>query len=307
MRATGRAGLTRDQIEAFERDGYLVVPVYAPHDLDPVRDAINAWIDARLAQLAARGRRLHTHADAAFGIRGALLAAQYPRLFTPFDLTSVLVPALFDHLADARMLAVAGDLLGPGTLALNPIHHLRMKPSRPYPGSDSGYFNVPWHQDSSVMTADTDAHRVLTCWRPLGAASVEMGCLQVLPGVHRLGHLPHIATDAGPAIDPSRLPDVEPVQLPCRPGEVVIMSQFTPHHSTPNVADVCRWSIDARYQRADAPSGRGWQPLTPLTGPQRASPQSWAAAWAQCAADDNLHVYHRIDAAAGAALTDRSA
>src|SRR5262249_12262638 len=124
----------------------------------------------------------------------------------------------------------------------------------------NGFFEVPWHQDSGVTLVDADRSPILTCWIPIGQASAHMGCLRVLPGVHKAGHLPHVSSDYGTCIRPEALPAVEPVIAECEAGDVVVMSQFTPHHSTPNLSDVCRWSLDARYHVTGAPSGRPWYP-----------------------------------------------
>jgi phytanoyl-CoA hydroxylase len=41
---------------------------------------------------------------------------------------------------------------------------------------------------------------------------------------------------------------------------VVLMSRFTPHRSTPNFSDQCRWSLDLRYQPTGQHTGRTGHP-----------------------------------------------
>ena len=49
---------------------------------------------------------------------------------------------------------------------------------------------VAWHQDLTYWGLDSDA--VATAWVALGAATVDNGCMRMLPGSHRGGRLPHV-------------------------------------------------------------------------------------------------------------------
>ncbi|MEZ4615518.1 MAG: phytanoyl-CoA dioxygenase family protein [Caldilineaceae bacterium] len=86
-----------------------------------------------------------------------------------------------------------------------------------------------------------------------------MGCMEALPGVHKDGYLRH--KKEGTTIDPELMPGVEPVALECRKGDVVFMSRFTPHRSTPNKSELCRWSLDLRYQTPRATTQDGQRTL----------------------------------------------
>lgn len=292
--------LSQQQIDSFHRDGFVKVRVFEPAELQPVKDELARVIDERAAELHAAGKLKRLYADEPFETRMGLLMADCPEINDGFDIDSILSQPLFDHIRHPAMLDVLEQLIG-GEISLNPIHHVRVKPpARSEADEQASYFNVPWHQDSGVTTEDSDASPILTCWRPLGRASDEMGCMRLIPGVHRDGHLPHVA---GPQIDPARLPAVEPVPVPCEAGEVVIMTQFVPHHSTPNRSDICRWSMDLRYQRTGTPSGRAWLPSTVLRS--RRDPSSevhdaaiWAESWRRAkASPGNRGTVHRVAAA----------
>ena len=289
--------LNQDQIDAFNRDGFIKVRVFEPSDLQPLKDDLCRVVDQTALEWQAKGELQNLHREAPFERRMALLAEQSPGIANSFDIQSILSQALFDHLRHPKMLAILEQLLGP-EISLNPIHHVRVKPpARTEQQAKAGYFNVPWHQDSGVTTEDSDQSPILTCWRPIGRATEEMGCMQLIPGVHSDGHLPHIK---GATIDPARMPTTQPVPMPCEEGEVIIMNQFVPHHSTPNHSDICRWSIDVRYQRTGTPSGRGWLPSTVLQS--RSNPSTevhdaavWAKAWKEAlASPDNRGTVHRI-------------
>lgn len=47
---------------------------------------------------------------------------------------------------------------------------------------------VSWHQDTVYLKFEP---RILTCWLALTPATVENGCLKIIPGSHTWGDLPH--------------------------------------------------------------------------------------------------------------------
>jgi ectoine hydroxylase-related dioxygenase (phytanoyl-CoA dioxygenase family) len=93
-------------------------------------------------------------------------------------------------------------------------------------------------------------------WIPLIDASVENGCLYVLPRAHNCDLLRHTPNEAGTylAIGTNDLPPVEPVPIPVRKGGVLLMTNRTPHASFENTTDRVRWSMDLRYQSATLPT-----------------------------------------------------
>jgi hypothetical protein len=299
--ATTPAGpLTEADLAAFRDEGVLVVRgLLTDADLEPVRQEIAAWIDHRARDLHAAGTISDLHADAPFHRRFGLLMAQSPALQDGFDVVPLLGRALFRFTHTPRLLDALAQLLG-GELSLNPIHHLRAKPPQAQTGdSHRGYFSVPWHQDSGVTLAEADASEIVTTWLPLGAATEEMGCLQVLPGAHRAGHLPHVAVPGyGTSVKPSAMPRIRPRVLPMQAGDVVFMHRHLPHHSTPNRSDDCRWSLDLRFQRTGDHNGRPWQPDVVVRSPSGLpipDHATWVSRWQEALARPDGHrVAHRL-------------
>ena len=106
------------------------------------------------------------------------------------------------------------------------------------------------------MLAHCDRHLMVTCWVPLVEATVENGCLHVIPTAHQDGILRHYTGGHAnflevPAED---LPTVRPVAVPMQAGDVLFLTNLTPHASFANTTDIVRWSIDLRYQSASAPN-----------------------------------------------------
>ena len=128
-------------------------------------------------------------------------------------------------------------------------------------------------------------------------ATIENGCLQVIPGSHRKDLVAHCPTEQGLAIPDKLLPTQAAVPLPMRPGSLLLMTQRTMHSSLDNVSpDDVRISFDLRYQPVGQPTGRpsfpGFvarskaRPETVLRDPEAWS-RSWYDARARLAEEDD--------------------
>ena len=288
--------LSTAQIAQFHHDGFLHVPsVFTSDDFAAIKAAINAEVDRRCDQLLAEGLITDLHKDAPFETRFGFIMAQSEEIQGGFDIDTLAFDAFFAQLSHPKLLDCIESLLGPN-ISINPIHHLRAKP--PSKQKHLNYFSVPWHQDAGVITKETDSELIITAWYPLGEASDEMGCMRLIPGVQAGNLLPHIASEYGTAIHPDYMPDAEPIIGACAEGDVILMSQWCPHHSTPNLSNKCRWSMDTRYHVTGTPSGRDWFPATPVRDqdPRKVvtDPNAWRQAWADAKAKDNPGVVHRI-------------
>lgn len=288
---------------AFERDGFVIARgVFPAGDLDALKNEITAEIDGRARKLQAKGELDALHANLPFTQRFAAIHHACPSIQAGFDVSGrhgMYGREMFSLMHHPRLLDAVEALIG-GEISANPIQHIRAKPPA-LPGEEgAGFFNVPWHQDSGVTMEDSDVSPILTCWIPIGDATEEMGCMRVIPGVHRQGHLPHIKSPYGTTIDPAHFPATDPVLAECREGDVVIMSQFTPHHSTPNRSDICRWSYDMRFHVTGQPAGRDWLPAFPVRSRSgEYEPMSdrdeWQRLWeAALNSPDNRGIVHRV-------------
>jgi ectoine hydroxylase-related dioxygenase (phytanoyl-CoA dioxygenase family) len=144
---------------------------------------------------------------------------------------------------------------------------------------------TPWHQDNGVITADADETEMLTVWFPLTGATIEQGCLAVIPGSHRDGLLTHCPDAVGELkIAQKLIDDARSVPLPMAAGDVLFLHRRICHSSLANTSDAVRWSFDLRYNPTGQASGRACQPECVVRS--RANPDSeqhdaaqWAAAW----------------------------
>ncbi len=107
-------------------------------------------------------------------------------------------PAVFDLVTCPEILDVVQSLIGP-EITSNPIQHIRIKP--PAPSLRDGEIRAhitrtDWHQDRGVGHAEADRTDIITVWIAMTDATVENGCLQVIPRSHdrMLPHCPKVQT-----------------------------------------------------------------------------------------------------------------
>lgn len=252
--------LTPTQVQQFRNDGYLVVEGVVPKaQMSPLIEAYTAWIDRQARRLQGEGKISDLCAGAPWETRFARLYAQCPAIEQGLDVMDARLPEGFAFLHNPSLLDAVECLIGP-EITCSPIQHIRGKV--PHAMSEGGFFNVPWHQDQGVTWEEADRSEIVTCWVALADATNENGCMEVLPGVFRLGYLPHYAGPGGTQIRPEAIPpEATPVSVPVKQGGVVFMHRLTPHRSIPNrTAETVRWSFDIRYQPTGQPTGRPFHP-----------------------------------------------
>jgi phytanoyl-CoA hydroxylase len=293
--------LTEAQREQFEREGFLLVEgVLDPErDIQPVFDEYNGVLDGLARGLVAEGKLAATYDDLPFPERLMVICEESGRNFPQeFDFslpqagirtdTPIHVgPAVFGMLSNPRLLDLVEDLVGPEIYS-NPVQHIRMKlPHRIVDrvGSNGLVSKIPWHQDNGVIMPEADEGSILTVWLPLNRATVENGCLQVVPNSHMDGIVQHCPTDEGLAIPKPLVPEDVARPMPMAPGSVLLMTQRTIHSSLDNVTDdEVRISMDLRYQPTGQPTGRPAFAPAGFIARSAADPESTLrdpAVWAQ--------------------------
>jgi len=293
--------LSSAQRRQFEEEGFFVVEnVLDPdRDIAPVMAEYAQVLDGIAATLAETGVIASTYSNMPFVGRLIQVCVESGRNFPQeFDIsfpqtgvrhdTPIHVgPAVFGLLTNPRLLDLVEDLIGPEIYS-NPVQHIRMKlPKRAV--AKTGYSGlvsrIPWHQDNGVILPEADQSNILTVWMPLNEATVQNGCLQVIPRSHRTDLFSHCPTEKGVAIPESLLPLERVTPLPMCPGSVLLMTPRTVHGSLDNVTEnEVRMSFDLRYQPVGEPTGRPAFPgfvARSATHPEAVlhSPVEWARLW----------------------------
>lgn len=266
--------LSREQLQTFERDGYLVVEdVFDQQSvLGPVRAEYAQLLDGLYADWFAQGL-VDVDPDGLTFWHKLLIAYRAKcDWFQPFDISLPgdtihadtpmhFGPAIFDMVTAPRLLDMVEDLIG-GEITSNPIQHIRIKPPVYDLQKDEIRAHITatdWHQDRAVALAEADGTNMVTVWCAVTDATVENGCLQVIPGGHREGMKPH-CPKTQTAIADNQIEVSKAVPLPVKSGGVVVFHPLTPHASLTNQTDGFRWSFDLRFNVTGEPTGRAHFP-----------------------------------------------
>jgi phytanoyl-CoA hydroxylase len=220
--------LTREQIDRFDRDGYLVIPdLLTPEDVAQLQRETANYHDTLIASLP-------PGVDVTWEPN-----ANPPRVQQVLN-AECLSPALAGIIRSPRVRGVIEPLLGPDV----GLFHVKFIMKSPGVGGP-----VPWHQDYAYWTDQADAPLQLNCMVYLDDADEQNGCLQVLAGSHRAGLETHADTAKGSFVrelDVSALAG-DVVSLPGKAGTGILFGALLKHASPPNRSPKPRRSFTAVY------------------------------------------------------------
>jgi non-haem Fe2+, alpha-ketoglutarate-dependent halogenase len=220
------ATLTRDQIAAFNQDGYLAgIRIFSEEEITRIR----RYFDELLAKTLAAG-------GDSYSISTAHL--RHGRVF--------------DILTDLRLVACIRDLLGENVVAWGSHFFCKM------PGDGK---RVSWHQDSSYWPLTPSM--AVTAWLAIDDASVENACMRYIPGSHRLGHLTYTLSENDEAnVLNQTVAGAEtlgiPIDVELMAGEISIHSDLLLHGSEANQSSKRRCGLTLRYCPTIVRAGLGW-------------------------------------------------
>ncbi len=218
--------LTTEQIEAFNRSGYLAgLRIFDEQEANEIR----RYFDDLLAKTLAAG-------GDSYSISTAHL--RYGRVY--------------DILTDPRIVARVKDLLGENVIAWGSHFFCKM------PGDGK---RVSWHQDSSYWPLTPSM--AVTVWLAIDDASVENACMRYIPGSHHAGHLTYTLSEDDEAnVLNQTVSGIEkfgaPVNVELKAGEISIHSDLLLHGSEANESNKRRCGLTLRYCPAIVRAGLGW-------------------------------------------------
>ncbi len=124
-----------------------------------------------------------------------------------------------------------------------------------------GEKQFPWHQDDGYTPVTPSPY--LTLWIALNEATVENGCVWVLPGSHKNGLVEHEQTPIGLACH--SLDDAnQGIPVPVPAGSIVAFWSLTMHKSGVNVSQGCRKAYIVQLSQAGLRSARTGEPVPNL-------------------------------------------
>lgn len=146
-----------------------------------------------------------------------------------------------DVLRHPRILDAVEDVIGPDILA----YHMTLWMKEPHTDSF-----ISWHQDSTYFGLAPAEH--VTAWVALSSSDMQSGCVQVVPGSHKLGQVRHDQQldDAnmfvtGQTIDVKEGTPLDYLVL--RPGEFSLHHTYLFHNSMSNRSDDRRIGLGLSY------------------------------------------------------------
>lgn len=249
--------LSAVQLRQWDVDGFLLLQNVIPAAvIASVREMISREVDDVIAQLKAQGLVTDDGKDLPFERRLAVVAGIHANRLGRSWRKGLAKPAVYELHHVTGLVDVIGQLTGTDVIG-HPVFNGRPK----LPGQQMTV--VPWHQDSSYFGADTQQSLIITCWIPLVPVDVSNGCLQVIPGTHRLpvqAHRTESREGQFLELDESLVDESRAVNCLMQPGDVLLFNNLVVHRSLPTQSDTIRWSIDIRYMRdGDNPGHIYWK------------------------------------------------
>ncbi|MGW6504184.1 phytanoyl-CoA dioxygenase family protein [Nonomuraea angiospora] len=207
-----------DPKTSYERDGYLVLDrALGPGEVGELLEEAVRICRGELGDIS--GALPAGDADTDDDVLRRFLCVHYPHKLSGLMLDTMRHPAIVSALT---------SLIGPNVKAMQSMLFIK---SEGEPGQ-------AWHQDELFIP--TRDRSLAAAWIALDDATVDNGCLWVLPGSHRRGVLYPNREHDDPRYDctvesygfPFHDSDAVPVEVPA--GSVVVFNGYLLHKSLPN-------------------------------------------------------------------------
>lgn len=218
--------LTAQQIEQFNRDGYIKgIRIYSDDEIAGIRQ----YFDDLLAKVVAAG-------GDSYSISSAHL--KYGKVW--------------DILTNRKIVAVVKDLLGENVIGWGSHFFCKM----PRDGKQ-----VAWHQDASYWPLSPS--KAVTCWLAVDDADVENACMRFVAGSHHFGAMTFRPSDPNEHnVLNQTIENVEQyghfVDDILKAGEASFHCDLLLHGSEANQSDRRRCGLTLRYAAAEVRAHLDW-------------------------------------------------
>lgn len=240
--------ISKHEKQFFDVKGYLVIPdLVSREQLKELRDMVDRVMDGKLVP-ERNGVQGDFHLQLEPAIKDDPAIPRKDKIRVAFHLCHC-HSFFWDHVTRPEILDVVESLIGPRILLYTdqmfakPAHH----------GSE-----VPFHQDSAYWT-NVYPHNMISCWFALDDATVENGCVRMIPGSHKR-LLPHREYEGNQQYGiPAEEVDVNaevPVEI--KAGGALFHHSLTVHRSFPNRSDKSRRGLVSIYMPADLTFVKPW-------------------------------------------------
>ena len=226
--------LSADEREHYQEHGYIVVcDLFTPQEVSEMLAECDAIHRGDYGELY--GGAFQVEPEFAEAAKKNPDLAKLARKITYVVERSVVFRK---HLLKKCMVDILSDILGPDLLLFRDI--LMMKPAKV--GS-----KMPWHQDSNYWPIrPTD---LCSVWTALDEATIENGCMRVVPGSHKLD-LIESKQKGTPFLLDEQVDLSKAVDVPLKPGSSLVFHSRLLHGSEPNRSDRSRRAFITSFMSA---------------------------------------------------------
>jgi len=243
--------LTAEQVESFDRDGFLHIPGVVPEDmLVNAQKPLEKFVEQKVQEWLKEGLISQDFAEEPFATRlnKAWIDAGQPS-YNPNPTSEIISREIFDVIQFPLFVDVACDLIGSENVDSVGIFHCRPKLPNQF------FTDTPWHQDAQCHPPMFGS-KFIIMWTPLQDVGPENSCLEFAPGLHKKGLFPNYKDPNGYYIsmhpdDVASLENTQPVSM--KRGDLLCFNESVPHRAMPNNSDAARWSLDFRFEPHNNP------------------------------------------------------
>ncbi len=215
--------VSQQQIEAFRREGYLVLP--GVFDSAQMKE-ITGWVEELHSWPETPGKHMMYFEESSRADKRRIL--NRIENFYPYH-------EMMADLLDDEMRAGCGELFGEPAVLFKEKVNFKM------PGG--GGFEA--HQDVQAGWDDYVGLAV-TAMVTIDETTTENGCLEI----GRWRHRQEMIGELWRPLQPAELVEVDFTPLPSKPGDLVFFDSYVPHQSAPNLTDAPRRVLYVTYNRA---------------------------------------------------------
>ena len=228
--------LTPEQIAFFQENGYLILEkLFTEEGLDALRRRAEWIASGEATHVPEQYRQVEPRVA-----QGELAVEEYVLSLRKLSHMAWYDEVMLAHARDLRITDRIAAMLGPDLKLYQ--DQLFMKPPRV--GSRQKY-----HQDQPLGFHIDPPELMVTCWLALDDATLENGCLRVLPGTHRNGALPgEVIQEYEQRAVQGDLPEEVPLMLMA--GECSLHHGHLLHCSEPNLSGKRRRGYATHYVSA---------------------------------------------------------
>lgn len=238
------AGLTREEKDHFEEQGYLLLRGVLPSPtLASLREVFERAVEQQAQEWFEAGDITDKAEGLPFETRYARLREQVPTTFSNSWKRILVSRAVYRLWQQPELVSIMRSLIGDELYAHGTWNGRPRPPRQPIA-------TIDWHQDAHYYPRfERSDQPLISAWMPLVPVDETAGCLQVLPHSHQRGLLRAVKIERNGlvGVTDEDIAGLPPFSCVMEPGDVLLFSALTVHRALENHSDYVRWSIDIRY------------------------------------------------------------